>query len=81
MFASTNLVIELGTVLWLLMGWRFVLAEVVGAFMLIGLLWLLARLIFPRDLEAQARRHVEAGADEGGCCHHGGDHHHEEPRP
>ena len=26
MFASTNLVIELGTVLWVLMGWQFVLA-------------------------------------------------------
>lgn len=30
-FASTNLVIELGIVLWMLMGWRFVLAEVLGA--------------------------------------------------
>ena len=30
MFASTNLVVELGVVLWLLMGWQFVLAEVIG---------------------------------------------------
>ena len=56
MFASTNLVIELGAVLWVLMGWRFVLAEVVGSFVLIGLLWCFARLFFPPDLERQARR-------------------------
>ena len=37
MFASTNLVFELGAVLWLLLGWRFLLAEVIGAFVLIGL--------------------------------------------
>src|SRR6516162_1968559 len=35
MFASTNLVVELGAVLWLLMGWQFVLAEILGAFVLI----------------------------------------------
>jgi uncharacterized protein len=35
MLASTNLVVELGGVLWLLMGWRFVLAEVVGSFVLV----------------------------------------------
>lgn len=32
MFASTNLVIELGAVLWILMGWQFVLTEIFGAF-------------------------------------------------
>src|SRR5438046_2071356 len=44
MFASTNLVIELGAVLWLLMSWQFVVAEVFGAFLLIGLVWLMIRL-------------------------------------
>jgi uncharacterized protein len=29
-FASTNLVIELGIILWLLLGWQFTLAEFVG---------------------------------------------------
>ena len=71
MFASTNLVVELGAVLWLLLGWRFVLAEVIGSFVLIGLMWVLARLFFPRDLERSAR--AEAGrmdeAEGGGCCH------------
>ena len=73
MFASTNLVIELGAVLWVLMGWRFVLAEVIGAFVLIGLMWALARLVFPKDLEARAREQAEAapgGHDGGDCCHH-----------
>ena len=75
MFASTNLVIELGAVLWVLMGWRFVLAEVVGSFVLIGLLCLFARLFFPCDLEQQARRQVAGGEEEGGCCHHSGHDH------
>src|ERR1700737_4983490 len=51
MFASTNLVVELGAVLWLLMGWQFVLAEVIGAFVLIGAMWLLMSLFFPKQLE------------------------------
>ena len=60
MFASTNLVLELGIVLWLLMGWRFVLAEFVGAFVLIGVMWLLVRLTLPKGLEDEARAHEEA---------------------
>ncbi len=77
MFASTNLVIELGAVLWIVLGWRFVLAEAVGSVVLIGLLWILARLIFPRDLEDEARRHAEGPGSEadGGCCGHGHDEH------
>jgi uncharacterized membrane protein YraQ (UPF0718 family) len=70
MFASTNLVIELGAVLWIVLGWRFVLAEAVGSVVLIGLLWILARLIFPRELEDEARRHAEEAGQEGGCCGH-----------
>ena len=69
MFASTNLVIELGAVLWLLMGWRFVLAEAVGAFVLVALLWALARLFFPATLEQEARAHADGEVEEG-CCHH-----------
>ena len=62
MFASTNLVIELCAVLWLLMGWRFVLAECIGSFVLIGLMWGLARLVFPKGLEEQARQNAEAAS-------------------
>ncbi|HEV2097066.1 MAG TPA: permease, partial [Chthoniobacterales bacterium] len=68
MFASTNLVIELGALLWLLMGWHFVLAEVVGSFVLIGVMWLLIRLFFPAGLEAAARQQSQEAVTEHGCC-------------
>ena len=77
MFASTNLVVELGAVLWLVMGWRFVLAEVVGSFVLIGFVWVLGRLIFPEDIGKEAREHAEkSGGGEEGCGHEGHAHHH-----
>src|SRR6266403_4833063 len=56
MFASTNLVVELGAVLWLLMGWQFVFAEVLGALLLILIMWLLIRLFLPKTLETQIRQ-------------------------
>src|SRR5215211_6223964 len=40
-FASTNLVWELGLVLWLLIGWQFTLAEFVGGVVLIALMALM----------------------------------------
>lgn len=77
MFASTNLVLELGFVLWMFLGWRFVLAEGVGSFVLIGLMWALVRLTFSRKLVEQARHHGDAAREEeGGCCHGGGGHDH-----
>jgi uncharacterized membrane protein YraQ (UPF0718 family) len=74
MFASTNLVLELGAVLWLFLGWRFVLAEGVGAFVLIGVMWALVRLLMPRKLIEAARAHGEKKDEEESCCH--GGHHH-----
>lgn len=59
MFASTNLVFELGAVLWILMGWRFVLAEVAGALVLIGAMWGLMSIFFSRELEKKARDHAK----------------------
>jgi uncharacterized protein len=57
-FASTNLVWELGLVLWILMGWQFTLAEFVGGFLLIGLMaWMLRYFVSPK-LEAKAREHA-----------------------
>jgi uncharacterized membrane protein YraQ (UPF0718 family) len=76
MFASTNLVFELGAVLWLLMGWQFLLAEVIGALVLIGVMCILARLFFPIDLEEEARRHAESIMEGSGHCH-GEQHDHE----
>src|SRR2546423_7708133 len=39
-FASTNLVFEIGIVIWVFIGWQFTLAEFVGGLILIGLMWL-----------------------------------------
>src|SRR5881227_2145718 len=37
-FASTNLVVELGIVVWVMIGWQFTLAEFVGGLVLIVLM-------------------------------------------
>src|SRR5437868_5551838 len=58
-FASTNLVWELGLVLWVLIGWQFALAEYVGGIVLIALMALLLRLFVPKRLEAEGRRHAK----------------------
>jgi uncharacterized protein len=57
-FASTNLVWELGLVLWVLIGWQFALAEYVGGIVMIVLMTLLLRLFVSRRLEQQARAHA-----------------------
>jgi uncharacterized protein len=59
MIASTNLVIELGIVLWLLMGWHFALAEFVGGAIMIAMLTLIGPRIFRGRFLAAARRHVD----------------------
>jgi uncharacterized membrane protein YraQ (UPF0718 family) len=56
-FASTNLVWELGLVLWVLLGWQFTLAEYVGGIVMIVLMTVLLRLFVSRQLEEQAREH------------------------
>jgi YHS domain-containing protein len=55
MFASTNLVIELGIVLWVLIGWEFALAEFVGGAIMIVLFVLAARVFLPRTETDAAR--------------------------
>lgn len=61
MFASTNLVVELGIVLWLLLGWEFALAEFVGGAIMITLLSVvLPRVVRPSDAEAVRSRLLAA---------------------
>jgi YHS domain-containing protein/uncharacterized membrane protein YraQ (UPF0718 family) len=55
MFASTNLVIELGIVLWVLIGWQFALAEFVGGAFMIVLFALVARVVLRRQEIEEAR--------------------------
>lgn len=62
MFASTNLVIELGIVLWLLLGWQFALAEFVGGTIMILLFWLVAPRVFPATQIEAARQRLSAKA-------------------
>jgi len=57
-FASTNLVWELGLVLWVLIGWQFTLAEYVGGIVMIVLMTALLRLFVSPQLEQVARRHA-----------------------
>jgi len=61
-FASTNLVWELGLVLWVLIGWQFALAEYVGGIILIALMVALLRFFVSPRLEATARRNAEAAS-------------------
>jgi uncharacterized protein len=59
--ASTNLVIELGVILALLMGWQFTLAEFVGGPIMIVVLALLFRLLLRDRLLRGARRQAGRG--------------------
>jgi len=67
-FASTNLVWELGLVLWVLIGWQFTLAEYIGGIVMIVIMTVLLRLFVSDRLEAQAREH--AGRADTGHQHH-----------
>jgi uncharacterized membrane protein YraQ (UPF0718 family)/YHS domain-containing protein len=71
-FASTNLVWELGLVLWVLIGWQFTLAEYIGGLVMIAVMALLLRAFVPRRLEQQARAHA-SGADTGHQHHMAGE--------
>jgi uncharacterized protein len=70
-FASTNLVVELGAVMWILLGWQFTLAEFVGGLLLIAIMAVLLRAFVPRPLERQAREHARS-ADAGHQHHSAG---------
>jgi hypothetical protein len=61
MIASTNLVVELGIILALLMGWQFTLAEFVGGPVMIVLLAVLFRLFVHRRIVEAARRQADKG--------------------
>jgi uncharacterized membrane protein YraQ (UPF0718 family)/YHS domain-containing protein len=59
-FASTNLVFEIGIVMWIFLGWHFTLAEFVGGILLIALMWAGIRFFVTRRLEEEARAHALA---------------------
>ncbi len=59
--ASTNLVVELGVILALLMGWQFTAAEFVGGPVMIVVLAVLFRLFLRDKLLREAREQAERG--------------------
>src|SRR5438309_5015108 len=61
MFASTNLVIELGVVLLILMGWQFAVAEFIGGPIMIVLLVAFGGYLLHGQLVDQARRRLQEG--------------------
>jgi uncharacterized membrane protein YraQ (UPF0718 family)/YHS domain-containing protein len=67
-FASTNLVWELGLVLWILIGWQFAVAEFVGGLVMIALMAVGLRAFVSPRLEARAREHAAEAAT--GHQHH-----------
>src|SRR6059036_898148 len=60
-FASTNLVIELGIIMAILLGWQFTLAEFVGGPLMIVMLAVLFRMFLRPRLVEQARAQAEKG--------------------
>ncbi|MEU1373971.1 permease [Streptomyces triculaminicus] len=66
--ASTNLVVELGVILALLLGWQFTAAEFAGGLIMIAVLAVLFRMTLRESLLRRAREQAErgvAGAMEG----------------
>ena len=59
--ASTNLVLELSIILIVLMGWQFMLAEVVGAFIMVAILVFLFRVFLRPELVQEAREQADRG--------------------
>ncbi len=67
-FASTNLVIEIGLVMWILLGWQFVAADVFGGILMIFLLAGLTKYVIPDAWFEAARDHVQSGDEENGTA-------------
>ena len=64
LLASTNLVIELGIIISIFLGWQFVVGVYVGGVLLILLSWILIRLINPKKLIENARKNLGEKEDD-----------------
>jgi uncharacterized membrane protein YraQ (UPF0718 family)/YHS domain-containing protein len=60
-FASTNLVFELGLVLLILLGWKFVAAEFAGGLLMALILWILFKLTLRKRMVDEAQRQAARG--------------------
>lgn len=64
LLASTNLVIELGILISIFLGWQFVVGEYVGGILLILISWVLIRIIKPKKLIETARKNLGQSQDD-----------------
>ncbi|MFU8868576.1 permease [Natronococcus sp.] len=60
MFASTNIIVELGLMLLILLGWQFLLGELIGAIFLIILVNVIVRATLPAEMFETAREELQA---------------------
>ncbi|MBE9129277.1 MULTISPECIES: permease [unclassified Coleofasciculus] len=58
LLASTNLVIELGFIIAIFLGWQFVVGEYLGGILLIIFMWIIVRFTRPKELIRKARRRL-----------------------
>jgi len=59
--ASTNLVIELGIIMIILLGWQFFAAELIGGFILVGIMAFLFHRFVSKDLIESAKKQANLG--------------------
>lgn len=64
LLASTNLVIELGILISIFLGWQFVVGEYVGGILLILISWVLIKIIKPKKLIETARKNLGQSKDD-----------------
>lgn len=64
MFASTNLVIELGILIFIFLGWQFIVAEIIGGLLLIAISSIIIKLTYPKKWIEAAREKVEEESSE-----------------
>ena len=66
MVASTNLVLELGLILLVLLGWKFMLGQWIGGVVMITILSLVVKVTAPKHLVEEARTYEAAGSHDHG---------------
>ena len=64
LLASTNLVIELGIIISIFLGWQFVVGEYLGGILLILVSWILIRIFNPKKMIEKARKRLEDDKDD-----------------
>ncbi|MDS0476300.1 permease [Natrinema sp. 1APR25-10V2] len=79
MFASTNLIVELGLMILILLGWEFLVAELLGGLVLIAVMALIVRVTLPEalfdDVRAELERRDHGGMTDPTCGMEGTDEH------